>query len=169
MSAIAQCAATLELIPVCPSAVIYLKQALNLQIYRDPRCEIEDQNVLGSHSRQAVKKSKTLISEDAPMSQGEFDKGWTELCAFESEDQAQLPSAISLSNAWKSFISAATLKEVKLEENFCISDLAGLVEEDGYPKALLEAIIARVSINGEDLMNDCKFFNLLRAVAHRRH
>ena len=90
-------------------------------------------------------KSKFAILAEAPLSADELEKAWIELCVFELDGQAFLPSAPSLLNIWKSLVTAAAVKSLRLEERFRVTDLVELVEEDGYPVSLLEAVMKRLN------------------------
>ena len=142
LSAIAQCAATLELAPAAPSATTFLKQCL--PVYRGPKAHTENEARSQSLSGSAGKVCRQTILENAPFSLAEFERSWEELCAFEEEGQAWLPAASSLINVWKSILTAATIRSVKLEESFALTTLRGAVEEDEHPRALFDAVVYRL-------------------------
>lgn len=140
LSAVAKCAVTLELVPTQPSAIAMLRKILPL--YK------------GSKSSPALDSSeetnKAKIIEDLPLSRGEFDEAWKELCAFEREGKSWIPVASSLIDILKSVILAATLRGVKIEDVFAMDELEGVVEEDGHPDTLFRAVIDRISVQNTD-------------------
>ena len=149
VSAIAQCKATLELMPVATSAVQYLKESL--PIYKDP---LEGESSSTSEIGRA--KSKLVVLEDAPMSTGEFESGWIELCAFETEGQAWRPLTSTLNGIWKSILSAVAVNVPKIDNGFPTFLISPLVQEDEYSESLLMAVLTRLSPNGDVPSNDCK-------------
>ena len=150
MRAIAQCASTLELIPTS-TAGVSLRQIL--PIYRgsvaDPGAEA--QKIEESDINEKISKQNVL--ENVPLSPRQFHQAWVEVCAFEIDGKAWIPSAHSLKGVWNSIISAATAKSIDLAGRFLVVDLADMVEEDGFPHALFDAVIERNRID-ED-MTDC--------------
>lgn len=152
--AVAECATTLELKPSSRSNVDLVKNLL--PTYRG----LED-NTEVSYPNQLV-KGKERISEDAPLSSAEFEAAWVDLCAFELNKNAVLPVTPVLHGVWKSILSAAAVKGLKLDVNVFIQDVAGLVEEDGFPQNLLQAVVSRLSINQVVPMEGCKSY--LRAM-----
>lgn len=150
LSAIAQCAATLELVPTSPAAIAVLTETL--PIYTGP----ESIPALGS----SEKTSRETIFEHVPFSRGEFNKAWKALSAFEIEGRSWIPAASSLTGVWKSLVSAATLRGVDLGDGFNMTALEGVVEEDDHPVVLFRAVIERLSSEDEDLMDGCEFLFL---------
>ncbi|KAL2056465.1 hypothetical protein ABVK25_003489 [Lepraria finkii] len=158
LSAIAQCTATLELIPEPASATPFLKQTV--PVYSGP----ESGTQLPTASAPLEKKNKHAILERAPCSLGEFNKACEELCVFEVDGQAWLPTASMLANVWKSIISGATMRSVNLGEGFSIATLSRIVEEDGHPTALFRAVMDRLSSNDIELMDDYAALSREKAV-----
>ncbi|KAL2044402.1 hypothetical protein N7G274_003107 [Stereocaulon virgatum] len=148
LSAIAQCTTTLELIPAPSSATIFLKQTL--PVYSG----LESCTQSSTASTPLGKRNKRAVFEDAPFSLGEFEKACEDLCVFEVDGQAWLPTVSALANLWKSTMSGAKMRDVNLGESFSIATLCGIVEEDGHPIALLKAMIDRLSSNNSDLVDD---------------
>lgn len=151
VSVVAQCKATLELIPAATSAIPYLKESL--PVYRDP---LGDGNSKFELSSTSAAKSKLAILDNAPMSTDEFESGWIEVCAFETRGQARRPLASTLNGIWKSILSAAAVNALKFDDGFPTSSITSLVEEDGYPKSLLVAVLTRLSATGDTPSHDCK-------------
>ena len=152
LSAISQCTTTLELIPAPSSATIFLKQTL--PAYNEP----ENCTQPSTASTPLGKRSKCAVFEHAPFSLGEFNKACEDLCVFEVNGQAWLPTASTLANLWSSTISGATMRDVNLGESFSIATLSGIAGEDGHPIALFKAVMDRLSSNDSDLMDDGKLF-----------
>lgn len=150
--AIAQCASTLELIPASTTGAI-LRQILPIYSYPHTGLENEGKPMMESNTLEKTSKQQTL--ENTPLSLGEFDKAWLDFCAFELDGQAWLPSAISLGHVWKSILSAAAVQNVNLVEKFHILDISDIVGEDGFPQALLDAILRRICKDVEDLKSGC--------------
>ena len=151
ISAIAHCPTLLELIPSSPPSIAFLRQ--NLPLYMGS--ESEDGVILSGvdPADPLDKQSKNNLLKDAPFSTGEFEHAWKELCAFESGDQSWIPAAQPCANCWKAIIAAATIRSLDLGEGFPTTVLAGTVEEDGHPVALLEAVLARLSADDRDMMD----------------
>ena len=149
LSAIAQCTATLELIHVVPAAIGFLKQ--HLPVYAGPQ-SIAD---LAIGTPSAEKLGKESLLRDAPFSVGEFNHACKELCIFEEEDQAWMPTNSMVAGVWKSIILAATMRSTDLDGGFAIATLSGIVEEDGYPFTLYKAVLDRLSPGDDDLMEGC--------------
>ena len=152
VSAIARCATTLELTTSTISARAFLKN--ELRVFDGPQAGLQSKDVAGVDT--ADGRSKSIVYEDTPVSLQEFEDAWIELCAFELESISCVPSSACLSGIWQSIISAVVLKGLNLQESVYIDDLAGLVEEDGFPAALLQAVIDRLHIEKAIPMEGCK-------------
>ena len=156
--AIAQCATTLELITASPTGVAFLRQIL--PVFKSPRADLKSGNELVGESHKKETSSKKEVFVNTPLSPREFNKAWQIVCAFELEGQAWQPSTNLLKGLWKSLMSAAGAEGVNLANKFHVPALEGMVEEDGFPNALLNAVIERVCIDHEDhedLMSGCTF------------
>ena len=125
---------------------MYLTQILNL--FNDPQADISRD----SGDQEKESKSKLALLLDAPFSAGQFNHAWSSLCAFEVEGRAWLPSPVALLGLWKSFTSAATVQSINFEA-FRIANIITLLEEDGYPRPLVDAMILRVGPDGQDLLS----------------
>ncbi len=136
----------LELVPTKPEAAVFLKQHLPLWLveYPDGTNNIKEPSATD-------KKSKVKLLEDAPFSTGEFEKAWTEICAFENEEAAWKPSAALLLQGWNIIMTTSTIKGYKLYEEFPIASITNTADEDGFPLALIEAIVARISTGDRNL------------------
>lgn len=152
LSAIARCSTTLELIPATLSALALLRS--KLPVYDSPRTELPSEQ---SAKTVAIcdKRNKSAIYEDTPLSLQEYEKAWEELCAFEMDSTCWIPTAASLYGAWRSIMSALTLKGLKLQDSLYADDIAAVVEEDGIPAALFQAIIQRLRLENVIPMDGC--------------
>lgn len=154
LSVVAQCKATLELTPVATSAVQYLKECLPVYAYS---WGVSNSTIsLSSTLEAAAARSKLAVLDDAPLSTGEFESGWIEICAFETGGQAWRPLASTLYGVWKSVLSAAAVNELKLDDGFPTSSITSMVEEDGYSTTLLMAVLTRLSSSEDFISHDCK-------------
>lgn len=135
-----------------PAAIEFLKQ--HIPVYGGPQ-SITD---LTTTTPLAEKLSKKSLLCNAPFSVGEFDHACKELCIFEEEDQAWIPTNSMLAGVWKSIIFAATMRSVDLGNGFDVAAFSGTVEEDGYPLTLYKAVVDRLSSGDADLMEGCECF-----------
>ncbi|CAF9917969.1 hypothetical protein IMSHALPRED_003798 [Imshaugia aleurites] len=154
LSAIAQCTATLELIPSDPTS----SSAMVIQLLKKslpPYKGIDTDVGSGTNTTFSTKyKDKKAISQDAPFSSKEFDKVWTQLCVFEVLGRAWLPTPSSLAMIWKSILSVATVRGVNLEKKFHFKSLAEMVGGDGYPWALFIAVMLRLASDTDYLKDN---------------
>ena len=146
--AVAECATTLELKPSSRSSVDFVKSLLPQ--YRGP----EDNTEVSSPNQ--LVKGKERTCGDATLSRAEFEAAWVGSCAFELNNNAMLPVAPVLHGLWKSILSATVVKGLKFDVNIFIQDIVGLVEEDGFPRSLLQAVVSRLSVNQVVPMEGCK-------------
>lgn len=152
MRAISQCVSTLELIPAS-TAGVSLRQIL--PIYSSPLADpgAEFQTTLESGAKEKISRQNAL--ENVPLSPCQFNEAWVEVCAFELDGQAWIPSVSALKGVWNSIISAATTRSINLAGRFLVLDLVDMVEEDGFPHALLDSVIGRNCMDCGDRMTDC--------------
>ena len=141
-----------------PAAIGFLKQ--HLPVYGGPQSITE----LTKRTPLAEKLSKESLLWNAPFSVGEFDNACKELCIFEEEDQAWIPTGSTVAGVWKSIIFAATMRSIDLGNGFDITALSGIVEEDGYPLTLYKAVLARLSSGDADLMEGCECLRISSAL-----
>lgn len=186
LSAIAQCTATLELIPSNTAASFAMISQLlkrSLPSYRGTETELElGANTTLSSKRQAPQdqpdglfpftsylgnyKDENAILQDAPYSTEELNKTWKQLCAFEVFGRAWLPTPSALAMVWASILSAATVRGVNLEKRFDLKSIAEMVDNDGYPLALVMAVVTRLVCDTDYLKNDCECPITSRALLH---
>lgn len=153
IAAIAQCTSTLELMPPSVTSLAAIRQTLPIYNLDDH----QNQDGLAPHSNESEKFGRHKAFQNTPTSQREFDEAWLEVCAFELDRQAWIPSADSLKGIWASIMAAATMKNIDLTKRFRVIDLTDIVEEDGFPDALFKAVIRRVSIANVSLISGCTF------------
>ena len=153
VQAIAQCASTLELVPASLNGSSILKHIL--PTYNIPTDGVEHDEYFTSQER----LSKETAFDDTPLSRRQFDDAWKDTCSFEILGVALLPSANCLGGIWKSIISAATKNNIDLTESFGLIDLIDTVDEDSFPRDLLDAVIKRVTVKNKDILKECTFLH----------
>ena len=139
----------MELAHLVPAAIGFLKQ--HLPVYAGPQ-SISD---WATGTPSAEKQGRKSLLWDAPFSVGEFNNACKELCIFEEEDQAWIPTNSMVAGVWKSIILAATMRSTDLGGSFAIATLSSTIEEDGYPFTLYKAVLDRLSSGDADLMEGC--------------
>lgn len=137
--AIAACTATLELHPADASAVAHLEDAL-------PVYDMASGEVHTTHNG----KTKAAVFADIPLSDGQCQHAWTDLVAFESAGNSYRPSVNILRQVWSSINAAALAEGMKLDSQFLGYDLAELVQEEGYPASLSQAVFGHLAVAGQD-------------------
>ena len=145
VSAIGQCKALLELVPVATAPIAFLKQALPTYRGHETKWNL---------ANRSTGANRASILTDAPFSTGEFDNAWVDVCAFEYKNEALLPAAVDLCHIWTSFMSAATIKGVDITKGFRTESLLYLITEDGYPEQLVASVLKRLS--QEDNPENCE-------------
>ncbi|MCJ1397719.1 hypothetical protein MMC11_000915 [Xylographa trunciseda] len=144
VTAFGQCKALLELVPVQTRPVQFLRHAI--PIYNEKKFLPLTAGWTGGT------KSKQALLADAPFSTSEFDSAWTELCAFEIEDEAWRPSASQLDQIWSSFMAETTIRGIDVTSTFQYVDRILTVVEDGWDKAIPHAILRMLSSDDEHTM-----------------
>ena len=143
LTAIAQCTTTLELAPASTDTTSILKEALPL--YSGSVGLIECEKEFKDRPKSADKGTQQDILDNLPLSRQEFEDAWLDLCAFETNGHAWVPSALDRSGIWKSIMSAATLENANLVEGFSPSILRqAVLSHDTYPADLLDAVLRRL-------------------------
>ena len=143
---VAQCGELLEAIPSTPAPAQHLRE--RLPVYRDQDSPSRP-GLLGTTAEG--------LERDAPFSRGEFNAAWKELCAFELEGRAWIPSPTTLERVWASLVAAATIKGVGLEEGFRGDEVETLMEEDGNPGPVVAAVLARIGRGSADFVDGGEF------------
>ncbi len=139
LSIVAQCKATLELIRSPTSPAAWLRELL--PVYNGPYGETGVASPIASQATLAERRSKRDHLTNLPLSEDEFESGWREIRAFESDGQAFKPSVACLVGAWKAVVSASTAHGIDLEREFKLIGLLGILEVDDYPTPLVEAVL----------------------------
>ena len=184
--AVAQCTATLELIP-SDAATSFVMVSRLLKKSLPPYKGIDTDVGLGTNTTFSSKrkapqdqvvlpliltsclgkhKDKNAILHDAPLSTEEFNKAWNQVCAFEVLSRAWLPTPSALAMIWKSILSAATIRGVNLEKTFDLKSLAEMVGNDGYPWALFMAVMKRLVSDTNYMKDDREYRTTSRAPVH---
>ena len=166
VTSIAQCAATLELVPSSYSGSLLLRKVLPSYKGHTNR---EDEPVPDLEPSHWIDRKALL--ENVPLSIGEFDTAWRDICAFETIDvsgqvQAWIPSAGVLCAVWRSLGTVATLNRINLEEGFAIDSILGLIEEDGYPAGIVQAVVDRLKSPVEQAKGGCGFISNLETIRY---
>ena len=139
----AQCTATLELIPSPTFPVAWLKETL--PIYNGPHEKPSIEYASASPGTMPERRSKRDHFANLPLSDDEFESGWRELCAFESDGQALRPSVLSLISVWKAIVSISTAQGINLGRNFQINDILDMFEEEDYPTSLVDTVLRNLT------------------------
>ncbi|MCJ1365242.1 hypothetical protein MMC16_004363 [Acarospora aff. strigata] len=143
LSIVAQCKATLELIPAPTSSITWLKELLPL--YKGPQDQAEVHPSPAAQVKMGERISKLTLLTNLPISYDEFEKSWADMCAFEIDGQAWRPSAQSLVGVWKTIMSASTVQGIDIAHQFRINDVCETVEVDGYPREMVTAVLQKLS------------------------
>lgn len=154
VSAIAQPTATLELIPSSSHGPSLLKQIL--PTYGTSKAESEGETEPATLPPVADRMSKCAVLDNVPLSSGEFEALWAQMCAFEHEGQAWLPTATLLAAVWNAIISAATANSIDLRQSFQTQSITEMVREDGFLVPLIEAVVRRLRSDDGDFMDGCE-------------
>ncbi|TID25794.1 ATP-dependent RNA helicase [Venturia nashicola] len=141
--AIASCAATLELYTFNDSAIPYLRKLL--PVYSS----LES---LAAIFTGPAYPSLSAVSNEVPLSHGEIAQGWIQICAFAKDGNCFRPTAASLLQVWKAMVSASVAEDIPLNSTFLVDDLWKATKDSEFPRALLDAILARIADN--DTMED---------------
>lgn len=112
--------------------------------YHGPQdlCEASDSLDMSSASEE---KTKNKMFQDVPATEHECEQAWTALCAFEHQGVAYRPTASALIGMWKVMHTAATSEGIDLSNPFDLETLWARMEDDGYPKPLVETVLAKLS------------------------
>lgn len=152
--AIASCTQTLELHPYAPSAATLLQEVL-------PVYELVD----GEVDAISNKQNKTAIFNNLPLSDGQCQAGWDEIVAFEHEESSYRPSANALLKVWSSINAAALAEGVKLDKQFLTNDITRAVSEEGHASNLVDALLSRLSEDGQDVNGPWSCLDRVKTVA----
>lgn len=143
--ALATCNATLELHPLPNAALAHLIAALPVWHGRPDSLDVD------LSARGATRTTQHDVFASIPFSDGECAVAWTHLCAFTHGNHAFVPSSRILTQLWHAILSAALADGIDLSSSFLVRDLLAAVADEGYPPALLAAVVARLLPEGEDV------------------
>lgn len=90
------------------------------------------------------KLSKARIFEDLPLSNGECERAWDELVAFELNGLCWQPTQGSQLQLWTDLTQAASLRDIDLAGPFSVQDLWAACDSD-HPHAYYEALVILLS------------------------
>lgn len=151
--AIAQCTSMLELsLAKDVSAVPLMKVAL--PVYTSA----------GAATGSRV--SKQALFDNIPLSDAECEQGWRELCCFQIEDAAFVPSATVIVDCWRTILTTATAAKVDLAAPIGSHHRDALEENDSeWPIELNRAIITHFTSDPERETLDAEALAKLVGVA----
>ena len=148
LSAISQCAFTLELVPWRPPSTSILKASLPVWSGAEPRVAENDDKAI-----------RDAIRDDVPFSSAEFDTSWKAICAFEFEGKSWYPSPSVLLDIWRSMMLASTIQGLRLDAAFDPDSLYRAIDLEIHPKELYNALLIAVCDDHQAWSNGCKFFS----------
>jgi sister chromatid cohesion protein DCC1 len=88
------------------------------------------------------------VGSDIPLSPAEIEESWIQICAFSKDGICFRPTAGSLLEVWKAIMSAAVAEDIPLASSFLVDDLWKASKDSEFPRALFDAILARVANKG---------------------
>lgn len=162
VTSIAKCGSTLELHTPAGgfSAIPFLEKSLRMYTRVSGKDMGADVDMDSGTMHVEPTEKKRVIEEyfaDIPVSRGQCESGWFELCAFVSRDLRDgatcwQPSPRVKLDVWKKIVDGAVLHGIDLEKQFLANDLWKAVIEDGeepFPQLLFEAVLRRVCESGD--------------------
>lgn len=149
----------LELLPAALPTTVLLENRLS--VFDGPSIPALSGEAAKPLSTSDQRNNKSAVFEDTPLSMQEIEDAWVKLCAFEMDATSWIPTSAILCRTWRSIITAVTLKGLKLQDGIHVNDIAGLVEEDGIPAGLLQAVVHRLHSEKLIPMDGCRFPCLL--------
>lgn len=155
LCAIAQCTATLELLPSSASAVSFLRQ--KLPPYTGPG-HVTDRDASPANATQEIVLSRESVFDNAPYSLVELKSAWKHICAFEMKQISLRPTPLALIEVWNSMMSAVLLRNINVEDAFAVDMLLGPVEEEGHPASLVRTVMSRLALPGTGQTEDGRSF-----------
>lgn len=147
---IATCTATLELHPVCGSAIPYLRTVLSVY-------DTSEDTVDAAGNAQ----NKLQIFSNIPLSDDECEAGWRELVAFELAGSSYRPAAKTLLQIWRSINAAALAEGINLGSQFLTDDLHEAIEDEGYPPTLLTSLLSGLVAEDGNSSGACELLLLM--------
>ena len=149
LTAIASCPTTLELSQSPLSSFLLLSEKLPLYDGQDIRSAKETEGGRYIH--------KQDLFDDLPLSDGELEHAWRELCAFESLKAVWRPKPSYLLKMWRAILSHIILRGLSPERSISRRAILNQVEEDGLSQDLFVAVIAWLGQDVLDSDNDGTF------------
>lgn len=143
VTAIKQCPTTLELVPISPDVKLFLRK--HLPIYNAPGHATEGISKIGAPSTPDLTSRQALL-HDAPFSDGEFERAWTDMCCFDVDGQAYIPSSHDLLGTWRMILYAATTRGLNLGEGFSVFALRNAVSDEILCLPMLDAIVKKLTV-----------------------
>ena len=162
MTTTSSCSTTLELIPSSSSGFELLSERLPL--YDDGEVEKATEEPI----QDGCTPLKHKIFEDIPLSVGELEEAWRDLCAFEHANRVWRPAATLLLKTWRSLLSAVDLNGIEATRLMPNSMLKDAAEEHSLPPSLPFAIRALLNQNknapddGRSFFHECEIFANIR-------
>ncbi|KAI9035617.1 putative sister chromatid cohesion protein Dcc1 [Aspergillus affinis] len=166
VTSVSKCGSTLELHTPAEgfSAVPFMERILSVYDVVSSEGSGQEEEDIDPIERQEVLQR---VLADVPVSRGQCEQGWIELCAFvrprgetETEGGQDVkgwcwrPSARVKVDVWKRAVEGSVLQGIDLGKQFLVSDLWRSVLEEGgeepYPQPLFEAVVRRVCESGSE-------------------
>ncbi|KAL1999606.1 hypothetical protein VTN02DRAFT_4278 [Thermoascus thermophilus] len=156
VTTIAKCGSTLELHTPQEgfSALPFLEKSLRLYDRLSTDGDVEMKDLSADVTPSEAKRLKELVFADVPVSTGQCESDWREMCAFVhgdiNLDQAVCwrPSARVKLEVWKRMLEGSVLQGIDLEKQFLVRDLwKAVLDDDGeepFPRVLFEAVVRRL-------------------------
>ena len=146
LRAVSQCTSTFELVPSNLSAHVMLEKVLPVfDLTKQQDRDFSQDESIDKHQG----SSKSGVRLNLPCSNEEFEAAWRSLRAFEWHNLSWKPTYSTLLAIWRSVLTAATLKNLDLDLDFEFPSLVDIVEEDGFPVSLLQAVMDALSQPGD--------------------
>lgn len=133
----------MELYTLKESAIPYLRKLL--PVYSSPES-------LAAIFTGPAYRSLSAVSNDVPLSYLEMEQAWTQICAFAKDGNCFRPTATCLLEVWKAMVSASVAEDIPLNSTFLVDDLWKATKDSEFPRALFDAILARIA--DKDTMED---------------
>ena len=143
VTAVAKCNMILEVIARPTSAVPYLKK--RIPIYGTSQLEVTMDGRGNEFAEDGRIIGKQELLDDSPCCLKELEVGLTELCVFYSDEYIWRPSDAVLLALWASFMSAATVKGLRVDGYLEMSAVADVMIEDGFTVFLIQAMFLRLA------------------------
>ncbi len=134
---------TLELHETRISAEQYLEDVLVL--HHGPDNGEGDFETMRPRPTTATGRTKDKIFADIPVPDEECERAWRSICAFEERDAAYKPTPLILTQLWASLCATLSSEGQAIDGPLDRARTWELVQDEGYPQPLLEAMVMRIS------------------------